>query len=317
MKVKGFGINGDALKEDGFEKNKFDLNRLARNLEHFAEMEFEFVEIPMHRLEEMSDGSFSLSHIEKTRKILSSFPFKYTVHGPDPMGLKNKEDVSYQKKTLKKSLEFAHALEAEILVFHAGKYAAFRILNSAVSRRQEFNQRTIEEMLALEREILYSVAEKAQELGVIIGLENVQPYIDRSPYCYSELLSLLRKQVEEINHPNVGITLDVGHAFLSASFYRINFLEEISKALSHVCHIHLHDNFGRVSKTAENGGTKLLAKGYGDLHLPIGCGSVPAENVLHLIRDCPCVVLHELHFCTREQAENALKFTDKILSRVA
>jgi len=317
MKIKGFGINADALKEDDLGQKKFDLDCLARNLEHFTDMDFDFVEIPLHRLEEISDGSFSPSHIEKIRRILSSFPFKYTVHGPDPLNLKNKEDISSQKENLIKSIEFAHALESEILVFHAGKYAAFKILNSSGSRRQEFSRRTIEKMLALEREMLYTAAERAEELGVTIAVENIQPYLDRSPYCYSELLSLLREQVDAVNHPNIGITLDVGHAFLSASFYRFNFIDEISKTVPYIRHVHIHDNFGRVTKTSENGGTELMAEGYGDLHLPMGFGRIPVDKVLSLLHHCPCVILHEIHSSPKEYTKEALKLTKGILSEVA
>ncbi|NLO89179.1 MAG: TIM barrel protein [Clostridia bacterium] len=317
MKIKGFGINADALQEDDQGKKKLDLNGLARNLDHFTDMDFEFVEIPLHRLREISEGSFSPSYIEKIRRILSGFPFKYTVHGPDPLNIKNKENISSQRENLIKSLEFAHALDSEILVFHPGKFAAFKILDSSGKRRLEFTRRNVEKMLALEREMLYSAAKKAEKLGITIAIENTQPYVDRSPYSYSELLSLLRIQVDTLNHPNIGITLDVGHAFLSANFYGFNFLEEIAKTIPYIRHAHIHDNLGKVGKTSEKGGAKLMAQGYGDLHLPMGFGKIPVDEVLSLLQNCPCVILHEIHNGTKECAKEALKLTKGIMSEVA
>ncbi|HBT20570.1 MAG TPA: hypothetical protein DEA47_04305 [Peptococcaceae bacterium] len=314
MRIKGFGINADALKAgDGCETLAFDFDALARNLEHYAQLGFDCVEIPLHRMGAMACGKLLPPQVKKICGILNQFPFRYTVHAPDLLNLMDRENVSWQKKALEECIEFAKTIGATILVCHSGRYVPDEIIPLSENCKGKPDKKVMDKMLALERELLLEAAEKAEELGVTIALENAQPYLDRSPYCYAEIPSLLKEQVATVNHPNVKIALDIGHAYLASKFYKFNFLMEIACTVPFIGHVHLHDNFGRVSRTDEKDKADLMTAGRGDLHLPIGFGEIPAREVLVLLRDCPCVILHEIHSSPRDYIKEALELTKNIL----
>ncbi len=215
------------------------------------------------------------------------------------------DNLAWQKQALRESLVFTASIESEILVYHSGRYIPEEAFHLPEGKR-ELSREDREYLLRMEREALLELAEEARYLGVTIGLENARPYLDGSPYCYAEQLSLLVQQVAAINHSHVGITLDVGHAYLASRFYRFNFLNAVAEAAPYVRHLHLHDNFGRVSASLERKQAELMATGRGDLHLPIGWGEIPAAAVFDRLGDYNGVVLHEIRPRYRAWAREAL-----------
>ena len=65
-------------------------------------------------------------------------------------------------------------------------------------------------MWDLERTLLQEMGAVAAQAGVTIAVENARPYLDASPYCYGEFLQSLAEMIVQVNHPRVGITLDLG-----------------------------------------------------------------------------------------------------------
>jgi sugar phosphate isomerase/epimerase len=67
--------------------------------------------------------------------------------------------------------------------------------------------------------------------------------------------------------PELGLHLDIGHANLEVPY---NTAEEILQAHgSRLRHVHLHDNKG----------------GQGDLHLPLGCGTLDLRRAVRALQD--------------------------------
>src|SRR5438270_895860 len=137
---------------------------------------------------------------------------------------------------------------------------------------------------------------RAEELrfGRRLGIENIEvervdPVID----C-----------VRRINRPNVVMTLDVGHAYLASVYFRFDVFEAIRSALPFVRHVHVNDNFGRYDplrlenftlyRTQTPADTYPLGKG--DLHLPVGWGTIPLEKVFGLLRGFRGTVVHEYRY---------------------
>lgn len=289
MPVKGFGINADAAHLDG------SLETLARSLDYFAELGFDCVEIPLHGVGAMAGGRLLARRVDEVCRLLAKYPFRYTVHCPNPLNLMDNENPSWQKEALAESLRFAAAVGSDVLVYHSGRYVPEEYFHLP-GRPNALGEDIRAEMRRRERDALQELGKLAGRLGVAIGLENARPYLDGSPYCYAEQLSLLVAQVQAINHPQVGITLDIGHAYLAAGYYGFDFLEAIALAAPYVRHVHLHDNFGRVCGSLEKKQGELLATGRGDLHLPIGWGEIPAAEVLAILqeRGYTGVVIHEI-----------------------
>jgi sugar phosphate isomerase/epimerase len=95
----------------------------------------------------------------------------------------------------------------------------------------------------------------AKKNGVKICLENV-----------SESAEALKSVFNAV--PDLGLTLDIGHAELYAE---TNSSFEIIEKLGHaICHVHLHDNYGGQTRAD-------------DLHLPIGEGIVEFATILNAL----------------------------------
>ena len=271
------------------------------------------MEIPVHGVGAMIGGRLILKRLEEVCRLLEKFPFGYTVHAPNPLNLMDRENAVWHKQALKECLNFAAAIGSKVLVYHSGRYIpeeTFHIPNG----RKPLNAKLKEQMMLQEREALLELAEVAEEMDVVIAMENARPYMDASPYCYAEDLFMLVNQVEIINNPFVGITLDVGHAYLASRYYGFDFLKAVAKAAPFVRHIHLHDNFGLASGSLEKKQAELMAMGRGDLHLPIGLGEIPISEVSALLDNFHGVVVHEIRPRYREWAKIALELGRQLLS---
>ncbi|MGP8284774.1 MAG: sugar phosphate isomerase/epimerase family protein [Desulfomonilaceae bacterium] len=100
---------------------------------------------------------------------------------------------------------------------------------------------------------LKEIVQYSQKNLVAINLENL-----------SETAEDLEPVVNEV--PNLGLTLDVGHANLGGSGNRsVAIIEKFGRLIRHV---HLHDNIGGRSQSD-------------DLHLPIGDGTVDFRAIMN------------------------------------
>ena len=99
---------------------------------------------------------------------------------------------------------------------------------------------------------LKEIVEYGRRNSVTINMENL-----------SESAEDLEPVINEV--PNLGLTLDVGHANLGCSENKsISIIEKFGKR---ICHVHLHDNCGGQSQDD-------------DLHLPLGDGTVDFRAIM-------------------------------------
>lgn len=167
-----------------------------------------------------------------------------------------------------------------------------------------------------EQEMLWELGEVAQKLGVLIGVENARPYLDGSPYCYAERLDLLAERIASIGHPHIRITLDLGHAYLAAHFYGFDLIEAVRSLAPLVCHLHVHDNFGRSCGSLEKKQVELLATGRGDLHLPLGWGDLPLKETLTQLAGYRGILVQELRPRYRAYFEASLRYCRELVGSI-
>ncbi|WAM33473.1 sugar phosphate isomerase/epimerase family protein [Caldicellulosiruptor morganii] len=306
MNIKGIGINVSAKRIDG------NHEILKNDLSYFERIGLEYIELPIHGLDIIFNGKLQLNNLKNVLKLIKQFPFKYTVHAPTYLNLMNFEEESLHITLFKSCIEFANAIESEILVYHCGRFIPeekflINLGNSYISTDKQ------KIMMKRERELLIEMAHYAEKYGVVICLENARPYLDSDFYCYGEKLNLLAEQVRAINHKNIRVTLDLGHAYLASKRYNFNLIESIRNISLLIKHIHLHDNFGRLSASYEKDQTELLAVGKGDCHMPLGWGLIPFDQILPVVNNYNGVLMLELRPRYLQYLEDALFYLKSIL----
>ena len=283
MYVKGIGLNVDTSWIDG------DLTRLDDMLAQINAMGYDAAELTPHSVDAILHGQLDHRQVARVRDLTSSYPLQYIVHAPNGLNVAHHEDLDLQMQVFEACLDFCAAVEADVLVYHSGQIGLERAAWGLAPLP------TPEELAGYwvtETANLSTLAGYAARQGVTIAIENRDPHLweiatlARAGYPPTELttfhggmrLDLLCAQVQEIGASNVGLTLDIGHAFLAAPFWPTDFNRALVEAAPYVRHLHWHDNFGRLDGLSAAQRDRL-PNGEGDLHLPPGWGSVPLEAV--------------------------------------
>ena len=251
----------------GGERREEEL-KFARRLGYTA------VEISMDGTGLIFGGRLHPNMLKEALPAFAKHDFRYSVHSPSSLDLRDRANREIQMALARATLEFCKEVGGRVLVLH-------------------FEQRSQdpEDEAAFEEAVL-KLSDEAGD--VLLGVENIEV----------ERLEPVVECVRRINRPNVAMTLDIGHAHLSAAYFRFEFLEAIRSTLPHVRHVHVNDNFGRYDplrlenftlyRTQTQADTFPLGKG--DLHLPVGWGQIPIEKVFELLRGYRGTVIHEYRY---------------------
>lgn len=249
------------------------LSAMASDLGHLATWGIQAVEVPVHGLDAIQNGVLDEEKTRQATRLLEPLGLRISVHSPNSLDLMDQDAFELQVEVLRASLEFTQRIGAEIIVVHPGRWINEDAFLWQRCRPDEVACRTLQER---EEQVIRELAQKYPDIR--IGLENARPYKGVSPYCYSEKPAELVRQVERIDCPNVGITLDFGHLNLSARYFELDPMEEIRRMAPHVVHCHVHDNAGRSVYPTEKIQTHQLPLGKGDSHMPPGLGTIPFSD---------------------------------------
>jgi sugar phosphate isomerase/epimerase len=264
MVFRSVGISMTRLHLDG-------VRGLAEDLAFSKRAGPDFVEIWPQNLGVILGGRLDSNRLRAVGDLLLEADLSYTVHAPLEVNLMDLTSPSLQRNVLGASLRFAHAIGAEMIVCHAGQRLGAR--DARCSMRDQ---------LSAEISALREAGELAGELGLTIAVENYypeQPILRGAVYDYSVWPSQLAEQISTVDHPAVGICLDVGHAALAAGVFGFDFIEECAAVAPLVRHVHLHDNLQRTNLTGEPAVSEHTVYGMGDLHLPPGRGTIPLGDL--------------------------------------
>ncbi len=154
-----------------------------------------------------------------------------------------------RKASLEETLEglnLASHLKARCVVLHPGSFMGLGNVARDLSIRAAL-------------ESLETLLEKASSLGIPVGLENMFPKGGWlvTPGDFDPVLE---------KFPDLGITLDVAHAFIGGGFPRIH--DFITAYGEKILHVHISDNWGER-----------------DDHLPIGAGRIPFVKVAAALKE--------------------------------
>lgn len=206
------------------------------------EWAFELEKIGFQGWEIVSEGKQKLSeNIARIEAIASSTNLEITVHAPfSDLNIASLNQLIWEVSVKEISSCIKQASNfASTVVIHPG------ILSPLGAQLPD---KAWEHNIAA----LKIFGKHAREYGVKVVLENM-PNIERIlGQRLEELLGLI-----ENSDQNIGIALDVGHAYLTKT------LESYLNNLEKIAHVHLHDNLGKK-----------------DDHLPIGTGRIKWREVL-------------------------------------
>ena len=268
MSIPGVGIHLPHVRLDG-------TRELAEDLAFTRGLEPDFVEIWPQSLGVILGGGLDTFRLREVRELLLEADLAYTVHAPLEVNLMDLTTRELQRDVLDASLRFAHAIGAGAVVCHAGQRRGAR----------DFRH-NLREQLHAERIALREAGDRAGELGILIAVENYYPelpIVRGEVYDYSVWPSELAEQVSAVDHPAVGVCLDVGHAALAAGVFGFDYFEACAAAAPLVRHLHLHDNLRRSNLTGEPPVSEHAVYGLGDLHLPPGAGDIPLRELFRRV----------------------------------
>lgn len=291
MRITGICINGDGEHLGG------SLTQLAADLRLFQECGFDGVELSVHGLDVINGGRLLRGQLDRVRAIVAGFAFAYTVHAPDNVNLafpqkrwRHENESAMERDVFLASLDFCAAIGAGVMVYHSGLMALAPV---AAGLEPLPGEEELER--AREREVaaLRDLVPLAAERGVVVAMENRDPHPwevatlrrhgvpDEQLHKYHAgmLLPVLVAQVEAVNHPNLGLTLDFGHLFLAASQVGFDYLQAIAQAGPYIRHLHTSDNWGRLGGPFDSLSHRVPF-GEGDVHLPPGWGAIPHVEAL-------------------------------------
>jgi sugar phosphate isomerase/epimerase len=180
------------------------------------------------------------------RRELADFE-RVSVHGPLGNASLASINPGIWRESLRQyvgAIELAHDIGAAILVVHPGDLR---------------DPRLFADFTHLAEEALGRLARKAEELGVMLAVENCGPYhagVDRTA-------ADLRSLITGAGSPQVRACLDVGHAAVNR-----NTAELVALLGKDIVHLHVHDNHGQR-----------------DEHLPVGRGTIDFAPLAPILAD--------------------------------
>ena len=243
-----------------------DLELLKRDLRAIEQAGFDVAEIPVHGVDAVVNGDLRRGRGTQVKKILDEFDLQYTIHSPDNLNLSEFRYPEVQRRVFSASIQFAASIGAETLVYHQGK---LRRNSKAVAGGEAITE---EEAREIEVEELVGLGKFAEAEGVTICVENI----------HSSLIHLV-KMIESVGEESVRLCCDFAHSYINATTLGYEFLRPIRLAKPYIQHAHVNDNFGKGEAGLVPSYIEAMPMGIGDLHLPLGWGTIPYEDVFRIM----------------------------------
>ncbi len=172
------------------------------------------------------------------------------------------EQLPRHERLAETCIELTARLGARNMVLHCGLSAE--------------NGEAMEAAYGRQRAALARLGEVAARHDVVICVETIWNFDGRE----TALPSRLAEEIRAVDHDSVKATLDYAHAALQCAVKRADLMTEAAALAPLAAHIHVNDCFGAVHESAVPLAGESLAYGSGDLHLPLGWGDLPFEELM-------------------------------------
>lgn len=256
--VRGYGISAPHPKSD--------LSDLPAILDRVEALGVETIELPTFDMDLIVGGRIQKGHLALLKQACAGRNVAYTVHGPlainffdDPARLPRHFEV------MKASLEIAAEVGGVHYIVHSGimPVKPAEVVEAAYGRQRDW---------------LAKIGDVAKDLNLLVCVETM--FGGHQGNMHASLPSRLAEELSAIGHANVWATLDFSHSFIRMGYFGGDFLAEVEALAPFAKHLHIHDSFGRADVIETHSPSEKLAFGHGDLHLPVGWGEIPWEDLM-------------------------------------
>lgn len=242
----------------------FELTEPGKFLDEAESLDADFVEIPLFCTRVIADGGLLEPAVRQLERATSGRRVGYSLHGMLSINLMDAPDiVPLHLQVARANVDLAARLQARTLVLHCGL------------ADPELGE-PLDDSYARQRESLAALGDYAASAGVLLCIENIWNFDGRE----TALPGRLAQELSLIDHGSVRATVDFAHAALQCHLMGADLFEEIRALAPFVHHIHLNDCFGGEKPVAIALPAEAVAYGSGDLHLPLGWGTLPFERLL-------------------------------------
>ena len=251
-----------------------DLNRLDEELREIKAAGADSCELVLHGLDVVIGGRVVNSRLESLLMALCKHELFYTLHMPYDLNLLEEGMLEIYLSIFNAGIEFAYSAGISLIVYHAGKSRTYdrHAISNEVEQLKRLAMKAPDILFCMENPLFFSNDEYSAG-------KNAESMID---FC------------EKVNLPNFKLAFDIGHSFIGHCGNKYALLDDISKLLPYIGHIHLHDNYGIQIEMREYDYIHRIVSGAADIHLPLGWGSVPIKEALSLLKGYDGIINMEI-----------------------
>lgn len=297
---------------------------LEQTLGELRDLGYSLVEIDVSSVPTIVDGAVRPQQLADLAAVLRSSGLRFTVHGISRLNLAYDPRHELCKRIMASQIEVCRAVGADRLVYHSG-LQALDLVRYGV-RRSLLTDDELAEGARREVAAFRELAPLAEDAGVVIGMENGDSHQWEHNLIAAHGLprdALLKHharlrvepivaQLEAIDHPAVGLTLDIAHLHIAAHDMRLDYLASVQAAAPWTRHLHVNDNFGRLDQGFDTERDRW-AFGEADVHMPPGWGCIPYHEVFARLSDYHGALILEIKPGFWESFGEALQTTHALI----
>ena len=255
MKI-GFTLKPKDGNIEDFEKQIEDLEKIGAGS----------AEIPLYELDVVCGKKIIKDELKLLNKFTHKSNLKFSIHGSMSVNLLDEDYLEEHLQVLEKEIQVCSDLNINILVTHFG--------HTSVATSQ--NQKKYNNLINIQKQKYFEMAEIAKVHGVKLCIENIFPYTNLH---FTALPSEVSESIREINHPNARTTIDFSHAYINCNLRNKDLIPEIETMIPYTEHLHVHDSFGKFKTMYTYIFAEDITYGQGDIHLPLGWGDIPFDKI--------------------------------------
>lgn len=303
------------------------LGKLEEGLDHLGKLGYTLIEINPQPFAIIMDGQIRQRQLANFVAVLRNFNLRYSIHGYNRLNLAYDPRHELCQAIMRCQIEICRAVGAQRLVYHSGLQALDDLHNGV--RATPLSAEELAEGAQREVAAFRTLAPLAADAGVVIGMENGDSHLWEHTLMarfglprqalldhHARLrIAPIVRQLEAIDHPTVGMTLDIAHLHIAAHDMGFDYLAAVAEAAPWVVHLHANDNFGRLD-TGFGNEPERWPYGEADIHLPPGWGSIPYADVFKRLPTYRGDLVLEIKPGFADYLDEALATMQGILARI-